>query len=146
MALYAVESPENWFEDFGSSALIHGVAWVPLDRSFAQAANASVTYHVFLTPNGDTSGLYIARKNSAGFEVREHGSGTSNVAFDYRIVARRRGYETLRLAEVFTKQRRQGPSELLAQKAPVKPSFVSPTHITLPVAPQLKISQPQTLH
>src|SRR5215472_3386811 len=100
VALYAVESPENWFEDFGSAELKGGVAWVPLDVSFAEATNAAITYHVFLTPNGDSNGLYVARKTAAGFEVREHAGGGSNVAFDYRIVVRRRGYETVRMAEV----------------------------------------------
>ncbi|HEX2664838.1 MAG TPA: hypothetical protein VHM93_18555 [Candidatus Acidoferrum sp.] len=57
VALYAVESAENWFEDFGSGELKSGVVWVPLDASFAEATNAAVTYHVFLTPNGDSNGL-----------------------------------------------------------------------------------------
>jgi len=100
VALYAVESPENWFEDFGSAELKSGAAWVPLDASFAEATNAAVTYHVFLTPNGDSNGLYVARKTATGFEVREHGGGDSNVAFDYRIVVRRRGFESVRMAEV----------------------------------------------
>jgi hypothetical protein len=100
VALYAVESPENWFEDFGSAELKGGVGWVPLDSSFAEATNAAITYHVFLTANGDSNGLYVARKTPTGFEVREHGSRDSNVAFDYRIVVRRRGYETIRMAEV----------------------------------------------
>jgi hypothetical protein len=100
VALYAVESPENWFEDFGTAELKSGVAWVPLDASFAETTNAATSYHVFLTPNGDSNGLYVARKTAAGFEVREHAGGGSNVAFDYRIVVRRRGYETLRMAEV----------------------------------------------
>jgi len=100
VALYAVESPENWFEDFGSAELSNGVAWVALDSSFAQTVNAAVNYHVFLTANGDSNGLYVARKTAAGFEIREHGGGTSNVAFDYRIVARRRGYEAIRLLQV----------------------------------------------
>ena len=102
VALYAVESPENWFEDFGSGELKSGVAWVPLDPSFGEATNAAISYHVFLTPNGDSNGLYVARKTAAGFEVREHGDGGSNVTFDYRIVVRRRGYETMRMAEVQT--------------------------------------------
>jgi hypothetical protein len=100
VALYAVESPENWFEDFGSAELNNGVAWVPLDASFGQAVNATVNYHVFLTANGDSNGLYVARKTAAGFEIREHGGGTSNVAFDYRIVAKRRGYEAIRMLQV----------------------------------------------
>ena len=100
VALYSVASPENWFEDFGSGELNNGVAWVPFEGSFAQATNAAVTYHVFLTANGDTNGLYVSRKTPAGFEVREHGGNGSSLAFDYRIVAKRRGYETIRMAEV----------------------------------------------
>jgi len=100
VALYAVESPENWFEDFGSGEMNNGVAWVPLEGSFAEATNATVTYHVFLTANGDSNGLYVSRKTPTGFEVREHGGAASNVAFDYRIVVRRRGYESIRMAEV----------------------------------------------
>jgi hypothetical protein len=100
VALYAVESPENWFEDFGSAELKSGVALVPLDASFAEATNASIAYHVFLTANGDSNGLYVSRKTATGFEVREHGAGSSNVAFDYRIVVKRRGFEGARMAEV----------------------------------------------
>lgn len=148
VALYAVESPENWFEDFGSGELKNGTAWVPLDASFADAVNASLAYHVFLTPNGDSSGLYVARKTATGFEVREHGAGTSNLAFDYRIVARRRGFETVRMAEVHG-QERQVARELLTEKQPAKTPVLSSTRITIPVprptiAPQQvrKISVP----
>jgi hypothetical protein len=49
----------------------------------------------------------VARKTSAGFEVREHGGGGSNVAFDYRIVVSRRGHETVRMAEVMATLIRQ---------------------------------------
>jgi len=44
-----------------------------------------------LTPLGETQGLYVARKTPTGFEVREQGGGTSNIAFDYRIVAQPAG-------------------------------------------------------
>jgi hypothetical protein len=97
---YNIERHEKSVKDFGSAELKSGVAWVPLDASFGEATNTAVAYHVFLTPNGDSNGLYVARKTAAGFEVREHENGGSNVAFDYRIVVRRRGYETIRLAEV----------------------------------------------
>jgi hypothetical protein len=57
-------------------------------------------YHVFLTPKGDCKGLYVASQSASSFEVRElrHGKGT--IAFDYRIVARRKGYERARLSEL----------------------------------------------
>lgn len=97
--LYAVESPENWFEDFGTIRLKHGLAWVPIDKTFAETTNVGRPYEVFLTPDGNCRGLYIARKTSTGFEVRELRGGHSSVSFDYRIVARRKGYETERFAD-----------------------------------------------
>jgi hypothetical protein len=100
VALYAVESPENWFEDFGSGKLIIGMAQIVLDPTFANTVNTEITYHVFLTPNAECRGLYVAQKSRSGFEVRELGGGKSNITFDYRIVARRKGYEDLRLKQM----------------------------------------------
>ena len=103
VALYAVEAPENWFEDFGSGQLSDGVAAIHLDPTFAQTVNTGMDYHVFLTPRGECEGLYVAETQAAGFTVRELHRGRSNVSFDYRIVARRKGYENVRLADL-TKQ------------------------------------------
>jgi hypothetical protein len=100
VALYAVEAPENWFEDFGSGQLRAGAATVDLDAEFAQTVNASVAYHVFVTPNGDCGGLYVAAKTASSFEVRELNGGRSNISFDYRVVARRKGYEKLRMQDL----------------------------------------------
>ena len=99
VALYAVQSAQNWFEDFGSGQLSGGSAVVHLESTFAQTVNTEVDYHVFLTPNDDCKGLYISHKSPASFEVHELGSGTSNVKFDYRIVALRKNYENIRLAD-----------------------------------------------
>jgi hypothetical protein len=99
-ALYAVESPENWFEDFGSGQLSNGSTIVRLDQSFAETVTLSNDYHVFLTPRGDCEGLYVASTTAAGFEVRELRGGHSNIQFDYRIVAHRKGYEAVRLADM----------------------------------------------
>jgi len=97
--LYAVESPELWFEDFGAGTLVNGVATVGIEPIFAETINLE-EYHVFLTPLGDCNGLYVAAKTPTSFEVRELGGGTANVSFDYRIVAHRLGYEDVRLEEV----------------------------------------------
>jgi hypothetical protein len=104
VALYAVEAPDNWFEDFGSGRLQSGVAKVMIDRAYQQTVNTQVAYHVFLTPDADCRGLYVAEKTPAGFEVRELEGGKSNIAFDYRIVAKRRGFESVRLEEVRPRQ------------------------------------------
>jgi hypothetical protein len=100
VALYAVQSPQNWFEDFGSGQLRSGAAAVVLDGTFAETINAASDYHVFLTPAGDCHGLYVSHKTATGFEVRELGGGQSNAAFDYRIVALRRGFENVRMADM----------------------------------------------
>jgi hypothetical protein len=100
---YSMQSPENWMEDFGSGDLRNGSATVTIDPSFADTVTASTDYHVFLTPNGDSKGLYIASKTATSFVVRESGSGRSTLAFDYRIVAKRRGLEAQRMIDVTDK-------------------------------------------
>jgi hypothetical protein len=97
--LYAMESPEVWFEDFGTGTLVNGATTVSIEPIFAETVNLE-EYHVFLTPLGDCNGLYVATKTPTSFEVRELGGGTSNISFDYRIVAHRLGYEDVRLEEV----------------------------------------------
>ena len=112
VALYAMQSPENWFEDAGSGQLSNGSARIELDSIFAQTVNAGVEYHVFLTPKGDSEGLYVSKETPQGFEVHEQRGGHSNIAFDYRIMAKRMGYEKVRLADLteqLNKQEAQSP-------------------------------------
>jgi hypothetical protein len=87
--LHCMESPEHWFEDFGTAKLKKGRATVKLDGDFAKAIKPA-DYLVFVTPEGDCRGLYVRGKSTSSFDVRELGGGTSNVAFAYRIVGRRR--------------------------------------------------------
>ncbi len=98
--LYATEAPEVWFEDFGTATLRKGVAEVTLDPTYVLTVNTRINYHVFLTPRGDCNGLYVTQQTPGGFQVRELQGGKSNVSFDYRIVAKRRGFETVRLQQV----------------------------------------------
>ena len=87
--LHCMESPEHWFEDFGTAKLKRGRAVVRLDADFAKVIKRG-DYRVFVTPEGDCRGLYIHNRSAASFEVRELAGGTSNVAFSYRIVGRRK--------------------------------------------------------
>jgi hypothetical protein len=98
--MYAVEAADNWFEDAGFSQLVNGSTTISLDQVFAQTVNGEVDYHVFLTPNGDCEGLYVTKKGAQGFEVHELHGGHSNIAFDYRIMARRKGFEKVRMQDV----------------------------------------------
>ena len=87
--MHCMESPEHWFEDFGTARLKQGRAVVKLDADFAKTIKAG-DYRVFLTPEGDCGGLYIRNRRSASFEVRELQGGASSVTFSYRIVGRRK--------------------------------------------------------
>jgi hypothetical protein len=97
--LYCMESPESWFEDFGEGKLTKGNARVQLDSGFASVVKTN-TYHVFLTPYGDSNGLYVARRSKGGFEVKEQRNGKSSLSFSYRIVAKRKDVGGKRLAKV----------------------------------------------
>ena len=94
-----MESPESWFEDFGEASLDHGRLRVSLDADFASAIDTG-KYHVFLTPYGDSNGLYVSHRDRLGFEVREHQGGTNNITFSYRVVAKRKDIAGERLAHV----------------------------------------------
>ena len=99
VAMSAIESPVNWFEDAGESQLSSGTAVVELDSTFTQTVNTEMKYQVFLTPYGDCKGLYVTKRTASSFEVHELGGGTSNLSFGYRIMAVRRNYETVRFAD-----------------------------------------------
>ncbi len=109
-ALYAVESPEHWFEDFGTGQLINGQAIITIEPVFAKTVNLTDDYHVFLTPLGDCA-LYVKEKSPTSFSVRALGGQTCSIVFDYRIVAKRLGYEDIRLAEVDTPPTMEPPSK-----------------------------------
>jgi hypothetical protein len=142
VALYAMESPQNWFEDFGSGRLASGKATVALDRTFAQTVNVASDYHVFLTPAGDCRGLYVSQKTAVGFEVRELGGGNSSVAFDYRIVALRHGFEDVRLADITERWKK-----LNAPLPKVSPGrrITQPRHTAPTVPVKSNISAPANL-
>lgn len=95
---YGADSTEPTVEDTGTARLVNGAAAVRLDRTFAASIEAGNGYRVFVTPNGDTRGLFVATKTSDGFIVREAQGGRSSVAFDYRIVATALGRSGERMA------------------------------------------------
>jgi len=126
VALYAMQSPENWFEDAGSGQLHNGAALVALDPQYAQTVNTGMDYHVFLTPNGDCKGLYVTQKSPTSFEVHELGGGNSTVAFDYRIMARRKGFENVRMADI-TGQIQTGTNVKPRHASPLKRPVAAPS-------------------
>jgi hypothetical protein len=84
---YSAQSATPTVEDLGAAQMRDGIANVQLPADFASVMDRSNPYYVFLTPMGDTRGLYVSMQNAAGFQVRENMHGRSNVVFQYRIVA-----------------------------------------------------------
>jgi len=97
--LYCMESPECWFEDFGTGELVDGQAQVQLDPGFA-AVVVTDNYHVFLTEYEDNNALYVTARTSTGFVVRAKASPSASGTFSYRVVARRKDITPLRFEEV----------------------------------------------
>ena len=99
------ESPEAWFEDFGEGQLSNGKTHIELDPLFLQTVSIDSRHpmKVFVQLEGDCRGVYVS-KGATGFDVSELQGGTGNVPFSYRVVAKRKGYEDVRLAKM------QGPT------------------------------------
>jgi hypothetical protein len=151
--LYCMESPESWFEDFGTARLVKGRAEVRLAADFALTIRTS-EYHVFLTPYGDSKGLYVARSTPAGFTVREQGGGRSSIKFSFRVVARRKDVTVKRSQRVslptvgrptIPRTMRERPKvkglktlNAVKKHLPVAPrlSKIVPTALQLPEAPK----------
>jgi hypothetical protein len=142
VAMAGIESPQNWFEDFGSAQLVNGIAVIQFDRDFIQTVNTDKEYRVFPVPNGDCKGLYVINKSANSFEVRELGGGNSNIRFDYRITAMRKNYERERF-EDHTKD--LDPKNMLEKIRKTKSvSFSSPASLKPASQPATGISLAQS--
>jgi hypothetical protein len=106
--LYSLESPESWFEDFGTGHLACGRAVVKIDRDFAAVVNLD-HYHVFLTEYETDAVLRVRRRTKEGFEVEADvelaavkGKKQADLTgeFSWRVVAKRRDIAGERLAPV----------------------------------------------
>jgi hypothetical protein len=143
VALNTISSPEHWFEDAGSGQLSNGEAVVNIEAVFGETVNTGVEYHVFLTPKGDCKGLYVTEEGPTSFVVRELGSGHSSIGFDYRIMAKRVGYEKVRLADLteqFNKQ--EAYRQKTRRPRPIGAPKASPRMPNLPVVPVRAAVQP----
>ncbi|MFN8525236.1 MAG: hypothetical protein U0821_19235 [Chloroflexota bacterium] len=123
--LFGVASPESWLEDFGRGDLVAGSATIALDPDFAAAVVTDV-YHVFLTPLGDSGGLYATNLGPTGFAVREQQGGKSSIGFSYRVVARRKEAAGSRF-----------PRAADAVPADVRSKQAAPAEAVIPPAPTL---------
>ena len=92
----AVESADAFFEDFGTAMTdAEGFCEVKLDDIFLETVNTDYDYYVFLTPYSDdySAKAAIYTKNKHAFIVH----GTPYTRFDWRVSAKQRGYERIRM-------------------------------------------------
>ncbi|HEY5095709.1 MAG TPA: hypothetical protein VII69_11375 [Candidatus Eremiobacteraceae bacterium] len=104
---YAPTQTVPSIDDFGEAQLVGGHAYVKMNADFANVVDQHANYLVFITPEGDSRGLYVTEKTRAGFTVRENQDGRSTLAFSYRIVAKPLGVEKPRLPMESVGPRRQ---------------------------------------
>lgn len=110
--------------------MVDGSAQVQLDPDFAVLVQCD-GYHVFLTPEADSKGLWVTDRSPTHFTVREQQGGTSSLTFSYRVVAKRKDIEVRRLEQVKLLQ----PEDVLA--GPIDQEPQRPAIPELPESPEL---------
>jgi hypothetical protein len=88
VASYAPHESEPTIEDVGKARLVAGTALVPLDPAFRNVMDQQADYSVLVTPEGDSNGVFVARRTALAFVVQENRGGRSSITFSYRIVAK----------------------------------------------------------
>jgi hypothetical protein len=111
--LYSQESPEVWFEDFGEGQLENGRAHIDLDPLFLETVtlNSQHPMKVFIQLTSGEPMNVVVHKGITGFDIVAEDIN-SDATFDYRVVAKRKGYENIRLA----KMRGPTPEEVAAEQ------------------------------
>jgi len=101
--LYGLAGTEVWAEELGSGTLVEGRAQVTIDPVFAQSVALTESYRVYLTATcQEPVLLFVSEKAPDHFTVQGVGldGQPSSCGFDYRLAAKRLGYQDLRLEPV----------------------------------------------
>ncbi len=98
--LMASESPEAWIDDYGSGEIVNGKAHIDLDPLYLDCVtiNEKHPMKVFVQLTSPMSNQFYVKKGTTGFDVIVTGEGAESVSatFDYRVVAKWKGYEHVR--------------------------------------------------
>ena len=91
--MYAPESPEIFFTDYGTARLRGGRAHVELDPRFSGNVTIDERHplRVFVQLEGDENsrGVIVTRKTATGFDVVELEHGRSSATFQWQATANR---------------------------------------------------------
>jgi hypothetical protein len=80
----------------GTGRLENGSSMIDLslvDPDFIKNISAETALKIIVTLTEPANGVYIAEKTAYSFRVAELAAGTSDAAFDWIVIARRKGYE-----------------------------------------------------
>jgi hypothetical protein len=108
-AAFGASATRPSVEDTGTARLADGQAIIRLDPTFARAIDTNRPYQVFLTPGGDTHGLYVASKSASSFVVREVQGGHGTFDFDYHVYATALGAAGMHMSTVAPQAPSAGP-------------------------------------
>jgi hypothetical protein len=103
ISTFSIQSPEAILEDFGTMALTDGIADVTFDQTFAQLADLTKSYQVFLTAVCDEVVLLtVSKKEKTGFTVKGVylDGKPANCSFDYRIVVKDAEHKNTRFQKI----------------------------------------------
>jgi len=86
------ESPEYWYQDYGTVQLVNGQAHVDLDPILADIIMVTPEYpvRVFCTPVDmvDFNGVAVINRSGSGFDLVELNGGTHSGTLDYQLIAK----------------------------------------------------------
>ncbi len=92
ITLTAPESPEYWYQDYGSVTLVNGKAHVDLDPILADiiVVNEEYPIRAFFTPVDllEFNGVAMVNKTATGFDLVEINGGTHSGTLDYQLVVK----------------------------------------------------------
>jgi hypothetical protein len=99
-ALFAPEMPEAYFEDAGEGQLANGHCRINLEKLFSDCVTVDAEHPLkaFVQLEDDCKGIYV-KKDATGFDVYELQGGTSNARFSWRVLAKWKGNENVRLPD-----------------------------------------------
>jgi hypothetical protein len=90
--LFCSESPEYWYQDYGTVQLVNGFAHVDIDPILAEiiVADANNRIRVFATPVDmlNFEGIAVTNQTATGFDLVELNGATHSGTLDYQMVCK----------------------------------------------------------
>lgn len=105
VVMFCPESPEIFFQDFGTGKLVNGKVHIDLEPIYAKniIVNEKHPLRVIIQLKGDCKGVYVTNETPTGFDVVELQGGTSNIEFTYFVTGNRTDEVDKTTGEVISK-------------------------------------------